>query len=431
MTDARRDAPRTRLLLVGGWPAIVEKALRAADEVVLFHGNPTEIDPALQDACRIVQPIDTQDETTCIQRARTLHRTHPFTGVIAVRDVDCMAAAGIRDALGIAGNSRASVSLTRNKISMRRALSNGPLDTVAWAAAYDRAEVRAAVARLCAASGKPVIVKPASGRGSLNVRLVSRENVEAVLATHTDAGLADGLIVERFVEGAEYSVETLSLNGHHHLLGVTEKLNPPRAPYFVEEGHLFPARLTDTVLVDIRARVFRLLDTLGITQGLCHTEIKVDEGIAHLIETHARPAGDRIWRLMELALGIDPIEIGFTALVGRPASLPETVPAVRLAAIGYVCGDGGRVSTASVDSSIHEIPGLVESRLLFQSGAMAPPTQDSYSRHAFVIITNARECALRDNLETALSRIKVLCTPVPSAVVAQRPLPPQTENARK
>lgn len=419
MTPGPKGPALSRLLLVGGWSAIVEKALRCADEVVLFHGTPEEIDPLLRNACRAVETVDTRDETACVSRARTLHRTLPFTGVAAVRDVDCLAAAGIRDALGIAGNSRTAVDLTRDKIAMRQALARGPLDTVPWAPAQDRTTARLAIDALTAASGQPVIVKPAAGRGSLDVRLVSRETAEEVLAGYPETTVATGLIVERFVDGAEYSVETLSLNGHHHLLGVTEKLNPPRPPFFVEEGHLFPKRLPGPMLTRIRERIFLLLDTLGIEHGLCHTEIKIDGEQVHLIETHARPAGDRIWRLMELALGIDPIEIGFAALVGRAAALPDEMPPSRFAAIGYVSGDGGPVPRVPLAHAIREIPGLVESRQLYQGGTIAPPTRDSYSRHAFLILVDPCERALRGNLETALSLARVACASSDTAVVAE------------
>ncbi|WP_425089121.1 ATP-grasp domain-containing protein [Stappia sp.] len=419
MTRGQQATPRSRLLLVGGWSAIVEKALRCADEVVLFHGTPEEIEPVLRTTCRAVETVDTRNENACVSRARTLHQTLPFTAVAAVRDVDCLAAAGIRDALGIAGNSRTAVDLTRNKIAMRQTLAGGPLDTVAWAPAHDRATARLAIDALSAASGQPVIVKPATGRGSLDVRLVSRETAEEVLAGYPETTVAGGLIVERFVDGAEYSVETVSLNGHHHLLGVTEKLNPPRPPYFVEEGHLFPKRLPDLMLTRIRERIFLLLETLGIEHGLCHTEIKIDGEQVHLIETHARPAGDRIWRLMELALGIDPIEISFTALVGRTAALPDEVPAARFAAIGYVSGDGGPVPAIPLADAIREIPGLTESRQLYPAGTIAPPTRDSYSRHAFVILADPCETALRGNLETALSRARVACACSERPVVAE------------
>jgi biotin carboxylase len=419
MTPGPNGAVPRRLLLVGGWSAIVEKALRCADEVVLFHGTPEEIDPGLRTACRAVETVDTRNEAACVSRARTLHWTLPFTGVAAVRDVDCLAAAGIRDALAIAGNSRTAVDLTRDKIAMRQALAGGPLDTVPWAPAQDRSTARLAIDSLTAATRQPVIVKPAAGRGSLDVRLASRETADEVLAGYPETTIAAGLIVEGFVAGAEYSVETLSLNGHHHLLGVTEKLNPPRPPYFVEEGHLFPKRLPDALLSRIRERIFLLLDTLGIGHGLCHTEIKVDGEQVHLIETHARPAGDRIWRLMELALGIDPIEIGFAALAGKAATLPDEMPAPRFAAIGYVSGDGGPVPCVALAHAIREVPGLVESRQLYQAGTIAPPTRDSYSRHAFVILADPCESALRGNLETALSLARGACPPSETAIVSQ------------
>ena len=48
------------------------------------------------------------------------------------------------------------------------------------------------------------------------------------------------------------------------------------------------------------------MTAIGVTNGPCHTEIKVIDGEVYLIEFNARPGGDHIWwPMVELSTGFD------------------------------------------------------------------------------------------------------------------------------
>lgn len=47
-------------------------------------------------------------------------------------------------------------------------------------------------------------------------------------------------IIEEYIEGAEYSVETISYQGTHTLLAITKKYTTGN-PHYIEVGHLEPA----------------------------------------------------------------------------------------------------------------------------------------------------------------------------------------------
>lgn len=74
-------------------------------------------------------------------------------------------------------------------------------------------------------------------------------------------------------------------------------------------GHDQPANLPD-YLVNIIKRIIDIsLKKIGVTNGACHTEIKIKNGKIYLIEFNARPGGDHIsWPLVDLSTGIHYIQ---------------------------------------------------------------------------------------------------------------------------
>ena len=152
----------------------------------------------------------------------------------------------------------------------------------------------------------PAIVKPTSEGGKRGITVVeSHDELSAALEyARAEKKDASDIIVEEFLPaGPEYSVETLTCNGRTWLIQVTEKWTSG-APHCVELGHHQPARLTQTMRGQIGGVLARALPAIGITNGCCHTEIKIYDGKIYLIEFNARPGGDHIsYPLTELSTG--------------------------------------------------------------------------------------------------------------------------------
>ncbi len=144
----------------------------------------------------------------------------------------------------------------------------------------------------------PVVVKPRTGSGSVNVRLI--ENVEEVLE-HCERMRKDGevsALVQEYVRGTEYSVETLTIDGRTQVLGIVRKHLGPE-PLFVEVGHSFPARLDVDERTTIEQVVLRGLRAVGFAFGPAHTELRLQDGKATIIEINPRLAGGLIPLLLD------------------------------------------------------------------------------------------------------------------------------------
>lgn len=151
----------------------------------------------------------------------------------------------------------------------------------------------------------PVIVKPTSLGGKRGISVAHNKNeLENAFIYAQEAGPIDKILVEQFLDGGkEYSVESLSYKGQHHIIQVTEKISSG-PPHCVELGHQQPAAISDDMRNTIVEALSEGLSAIGVVNGPCHTEIKIIDGKVFLIEFNARPGGDHIaYPLTELSTG--------------------------------------------------------------------------------------------------------------------------------
>ena len=141
----------------------------------------------------------------------------------------------------------------------------------------------------------PMIVKPVDRSGSNGVRKVNEDSeLNEAVSQAIEVSFSNQCIVEEYIEGDEYSVETISWKGNHQLLAITEKVTTG-VPNFVEIAHHQPAILPSSLFENIKNLTFQALTALDIQFGAAHTEIKVNYNEeVYFIEVGARMGGDFI-----------------------------------------------------------------------------------------------------------------------------------------
>lgn len=175
----------------------------------------------------------------------------------------------------------------------------------------------------------PAIVKPTDRSGSRGIYKVnSREEIKAAVAAALEAGFEKKALVEEFAEGEEYSVEYISYHGMHHFLALTLKYTTG-APHFIETGHLEPAPVDEETLAKVKQVVEHALDSLELTEGASHSELKIDEkGNIKIIEIGGRMGGDCIGSdLVHYSTGIDFVRAVIDVACGKAPDLkPDREP---------------------------------------------------------------------------------------------------------
>ncbi len=151
----------------------------------------------------------------------------------------------------------------------------------------------------------PIIVKPVSAGGKLGITVVNDFTGLKVALKHAMlTSKVKGALIEEFIQGGqEYSVESLSYKGKHYVIQITQK-ESSEPPLCVELGHHQPAALSNKIRENVENTIKGILTAVGISNGPCHTEIKIVDDKIYLIEVNGRPGGDHIaYPLTELSTG--------------------------------------------------------------------------------------------------------------------------------
>ncbi len=128
--------------------------------------------------------------------------------------------------------------------------------------------------------------------------------------------------MEEYIEGEEYSYETISYQGKHTNLAVTKKYTTG-SPHFIETGHVQPCGLSEDMLYKVHYVMRRALDALKITDGASHGEFKITpDGNVRIIEIGSRMGGDCIGSdLVFLSTGYDFMEMVIDVACGKEPKL--------------------------------------------------------------------------------------------------------------
>ena len=196
----------------------------------------------------------------------------------------------VAEKLGLPCNKTEYTEIQTNKYKMREALLNAGLSCpkfVRVGGKFDKA--------VLADFTFPIIVKPTDRSGSRRVmKLDSSDGIEKAVKSACEVSFEGKAIIEEYIDGDEYSMETISSNGNHNYLATTKKFTTG-APYFIETGHRQPSGLSDEIIDKTKNIIFKALDALHIENSASHSEFKVDKnGDIKIIEIGARMGGDCI-----------------------------------------------------------------------------------------------------------------------------------------
>jgi biotin carboxylase len=170
----------------------------------------------------------------------------------------------------------------------------------------------------------PVIIKPVDSASSKGVVRCENENdvKEHFDSTYKFSGVGE-VMIEEFLEGSEFSVETITQFGKIYFVCITEKTTGGY-PYNVETRHIIPANLTMEQEFLIKDVVKNTLSAINVDNAVAHTEVMLTNRGAIVIETGARLGGDYIGTdLITLATGINMCENIINLAIGEPVRIEK------------------------------------------------------------------------------------------------------------
>ena len=245
----------------------------------------------------------------------------------------------------------------------------------------------------------PVIVKPRDNSGSRGVRLChNQEELRESFAEALDYSHLDSVLVEEFIEGPEYSIESLHHDGISEVIQFTEK-KTTELPYNVELGHKQPANLTDCQKDEIRGLIARIGECLRFENCPSHTELRINGRGIFIIETSPRLGGDYITStLVPLSTGINMEDILLSIALGERVTI-QPVLAEGASGVCFFCFPEGLVR--GIDPQMNEVstwPGVFSFELKLKEGSVIKKITSSLDRYGELVVVDSS----RDRLDLRL-----------------------------
>lgn len=236
----------------------------------------------------------------------------------------------------------------------------------------------------------PCVVKPITGASKQGVSFVHDESQYYDAIRYAQNSSNGNIMVEQYIDGIEISVESISYEGKHYVVQITDK-DCTGAPHFVEIGHHQPSLLPTSIIEKIKRIVPRILDKINLQNGASHTEMKISEkGEVYLIEVNPRSGGDEISNtLVGLSTDFDYVKEIIQVSIG--AFKEKEIHNVSFAGIYYLCAQ--TKNYVDFFKNADGKPWLVKKEIL--SYNLSEGTTN-YDRNGFLIYNNKEKVLINN-----------------------------------
>ena len=244
-----------------------------------------------------------------VRAAARAARAAPVTGVVALEEYDVVTAARAREHLCLPGLPSSAARYFQDKLAARtRARESGVL-APDFTPLFNPSEID----RFLARAAGPWMLKPRVGASAMGMKkLDTREEVWRALgaldARAAEAGRPEQHLLERFVAGEVFHVDSLSSAGRVRFACAGRYGRPPLAVAHgggVSTSHT--VRRGSAVERQLLALNKKVLAAFGFRDGTTHAEfIRADaDGRLHLLEVAARVGGAYTAEEVEAATGVN------------------------------------------------------------------------------------------------------------------------------
>lgn len=301
-----------KLLMLGGGflqNYVIQKAKSMGYYVLCLDANPNALGFQIADEYAV---IDIVDKEACLAYAREKQ----INGVLtAATDFSVLTTSYIAESMHLPGINYRSAKIIKNKASVRKLLFDAHADDTGCSYEIESVEQ---ITDILSKIKFPVMIKPVDGSGSRGASKVEKvEDITKAVEFAMSGSLSHHAVIEPFIDGREYGVESFVDEGQIHVLAIMQK-DMTLPPYYAELGHAIPSGLSDELERKIRNCVYRTICALGINFGSVNMDLLLtQEGNVHIVDIGARMGGNLIGsHIIPQGTGIDYMANMIHAAVG-------------------------------------------------------------------------------------------------------------------
>lgn len=263
--------------------------------------------------------IDITNKELCLEYAKE----KKIDGVLtAATDYGVLTTSYIAKELGLPGLDYNVAQVIKNKYRVRKSLFINKVDDMAQ---YFEINSVNDIELIKDKITYPVIVKPSDGSGSKGIQKVEGlEDLKTASKVALDNSLSGQVLIEDFISGKEFGVESFVYDGNIEVLSVLGKLMTNGRNY-AELGHYIPSELE--IEQKVVQTVKKAIKALNINFGSVNMDILItDDNKVFIIDIGARMGGNLIGsHLIPIGTGIKYMENIIKACAGDMVEMTAKV----------------------------------------------------------------------------------------------------------
>jgi len=275
-------------------------------------------------------------------------------------------------------------SARRHKGDMAAAVAQAGLPIIAQLCTDDADEVEKWLyqANLI---GRDLVIKPPKSASTDGVTRVAkgegwREVFNEMLGKHNRLGILNNkLVVQEYVAGIEYVVDTISYEGKHSVSDICRYHKIDNAQYMAIYDSMEWLPPTIPVYDQIVGYACGVLDAVGVRFGTSHVELMLTEHGPRLIEVGVRPHGGGHPRFCRIATGDSQVDRAVRYFT-RQSPIPDSFKLItHVLVVFLICRTQGRVSNVEIFARVRELQSHHFSAIKIRNNDWLEPTKDLFA----------------------------------------------------
>ena len=233
-------------------------------------------------------PVDLKDRESLLELAKKLNKKGELKGVFTAGTDFSASVSFVAENLGLPAHSFEAALNASDKARMRACFEKESVPSPKFIEIDENAH-----AELVSKSDIefPKVVKPCDNMGGRGCRLVrNQDEFQTSVTTAIKNSRTNRAIFEDYMEGAEFSIDSVVYNGTLTITGFADR-HIFYPPYFIEMGHSLPSRVDSKIKNELIATFALGIKALGLTCGVAKADIKYTKKGPMIGEIAARLSG--------------------------------------------------------------------------------------------------------------------------------------------
>ena len=297
---------------------------------------------------------------------------------------------------------------TNNKIKFRKLLKKSGIQNIKFSVVKTRRGANIATKKI----GLPVIIKSIDNSGGRGAKKITHfdEIDDAFKIAQTFSSDKKTVLVEEWLEGDEFSVETIQYKNKSYRLGIADRIFGFN-PYPVEIGHVNPSQLDKSSQIKLYQLTESVAKVVGIDFGAAKADAMITkDGRFIILEMAARLSGgfhsqyttpyatgmNIIKAAMDISLGKDIDEKDIAKIRNRIVYCISLFP------------NSGKVTKITGLNTVKQMKGIRNVILLVKKGDIIKNYRNSVDRVAYIISEGNSFLEAKKYADAAIKKLKII-----------------------